>query len=657
MRVDLNIVQDVWDCFLEKAQTQGARVFRPEEVQQRFERRQRERIVSGAAKGWKNSLHLSPAPQETPTEAFSWPLTRRRQSDKSSDSNTPDSNTPWVELYDESVPDQPYFWNTITQETTWTLPSGTVAVQANSTEAIYGEQQVTSSSIRITDGIRSLRAGVVRNRQGDSNGERWVELWDSSSEQSYYFREITGQLQWEEPQGSIIELETPLKAPVRTPVCKELRPIENNRSEGRFVSLLPSPGCANREYDHDDGNDTRGEEGSTRGEEGSPWRGRMAADIQQRYHDGSPWRGRISARQVHRQEKSSQGKQGKPTPSHGRSPAKLCYPAGFIEQAAAEAEAAAAVSAAAEVEAQGLGEGGGFREAYQQDGSIQDGSIQDGSIQDGSIQDGSIQDGSIQDGKEEREGGGAAGEEGRAAGEEGRAAGEVGYFDAGGGESMHGYYDGTSGEFVHGYTDAETNEFVHGYTDAETNEFVHGFFDEEGGWVAGYYDEGGVWASTAEDVGGEVPRIEYARLDEYGSGGVDDVGGYDAAGDGADDGAGDGAGGDGSGRGQDGAIGSEWTEYWDEGAALPYWYNHTTGESTFEDPSATDAAGVNTSVNSHTSEWSEDWDGDSAVVIATTPAQGGSSTDWVEIWDENQPLKQGDGACHSARQPLWEDMD
>jgi hypothetical protein len=656
MRVDLDMVMDVWDRFIERANTRGSGVLDPGEVQRRFERRQRERIASGAFKGYKSSL----APQES-TEAFSWPLSRRKPPEVSTISD--DSDTRWVECHDDSS-NQPYYWNTITQETTWTLPASRVTVVARSAEQSYGEQQVASSSIRITDGIRSLRAGVVRKRQGDAWGqeqragdERWIELWDNSAKESYYFSENTGHMQWEEPEGDLIELESPLKplsAAPRTELPltprKEVRPSENE-SGGPFLSLLPSPAYASKEsVDY-----------LSVGQQKQLFKRQAKFD---------PYTGK----------RLNDGR------GDGRSPDKLCYPAGFIAQTEAAAAAAAAVAAAAVA------------------------AVVEGTIHSGEEGRERRRIEGEEEGEEVGRGGGVSG--GGRGGRVGRTGGEVGWkglYETGEGGYTQGYHDEESGQFVHGYndedtglfvygyndedtglfvygyTETETGAFVHGYVDQETGDFVHGYFGEDGEWVAGYYAGDRTWISTAVEEGQYQPEAveegqyqpEAVEEGQYEPEAVEE-GQYEpyldhseeyvasAVSDGECVASAVSDGGDGE------ANTNDWTEYRDDSEVM-YWYSHTRGESTYEDPFAYDTAGLNTSATSATSadtDWSAHWDGDSAVVVATTP--GGirsSSADWIEIWDENQTPswhnertgettpKNDDGTRRSAQRPLYEDMD
>jgi hypothetical protein len=87
--------------------------------------------------------------------------------------------TQWVDAVDQDG--RVYYWNPLTQETTWTMPEGFVVsseppvVHTHDNEGKHDD----SVSTALPDG--------------------WVELFDETNQTAYYYNQTTGQSVWERP--------------------------------------------------------------------------------------------------------------------------------------------------------------------------------------------------------------------------------------------------------------------------------------------------------------------------------------------------------------------------------------------------------------------------------------------------------------------------
>ncbi|CAJ1954685.1 unnamed protein product [Cylindrotheca closterium] len=124
--------------------------------------------------------------------------------------NIPGDDLPsdWIEAADESS-GQTYYYNTVTQETSWEKPSITLkeAVSDVADETPNAAiENATDTEDAATDGSEDNRA---KEDEAEDHGEElsgdWIETVDEASGQTYYFNTVTQETSWKKPSKTVEE--------------------------------------------------------------------------------------------------------------------------------------------------------------------------------------------------------------------------------------------------------------------------------------------------------------------------------------------------------------------------------------------------------------------------------------------------------------------
>ena len=149
------------------------------------------------------------------------------ESSEASEETTSDSLPDgWTEVVDPSS-GSTYFYNTITQETSWTRP---LEEESNARVSDEDEDSTETSS----DGEQKKGGGEDQEDFGDGEDSQpdndglaslpdgWAEVFDPSSGKAYFYNELTGESTWERPEKSGDDI-----ADVKVPNDNEVEVSEN----------------------------------------------------------------------------------------------------------------------------------------------------------------------------------------------------------------------------------------------------------------------------------------------------------------------------------------------------------------------------------------------------------------------------------------------
>ncbi|CAJ1953390.1 unnamed protein product [Cylindrotheca closterium] len=112
----------------------------------------------------------------------------------------------WVETTDPSS-GQVYYYNTVTQETSWEDPRAKAPDESTSTESDWVETEDPSSGkmyyynkvTHETSWEKPLELAANETSINDETKEEWVETVDPTSGQTYYYNQRTEETSWEKP--------------------------------------------------------------------------------------------------------------------------------------------------------------------------------------------------------------------------------------------------------------------------------------------------------------------------------------------------------------------------------------------------------------------------------------------------------------------------
>lgn len=116
------------------------------------------------------------------------------------------SETDWVEAVDETN-GKKYFYNTVTQETSWEKPSSTKEEESdsidNSASSVDDDKYISDS-----DGSKTDTDSKSADSEDSSLPENWERVQGQSSGDAYYYNALTGETSWDIPTVQVGESET-----------------------------------------------------------------------------------------------------------------------------------------------------------------------------------------------------------------------------------------------------------------------------------------------------------------------------------------------------------------------------------------------------------------------------------------------------------------
>jgi hypothetical protein len=165
-----------------------------------------ERVEAEAAKDEEGEAVVEPEPGSESDDTDGTGSISTAEGEATEETQQPSLPEGWTEAEDPTS-GQIYYYNSITQETSWERPAGEEpesiynAVTEEEGEGVHGSESAEAESDGEAETISAEESILPEQTQQTSLPEGWTEAEDPSTGQFYYYNSITQETSWERPAG------------------------------------------------------------------------------------------------------------------------------------------------------------------------------------------------------------------------------------------------------------------------------------------------------------------------------------------------------------------------------------------------------------------------------------------------------------------------